>query len=416
MPYRESFTPAGGSVTYEHVFFLKAGETAVIDLPEDTVEYRIVECAVNPSVYDAVKANGTRLKGADTGDSARKDFAVSWDTVENRSTVDYDNHVAEGAMRTLSLTKKLYDVDGKTLLHCDDADPKLVDKTAFSFRLYLGNENADPQDLPLADMYTYYVRDAGGCYCKWDAVQERFVSLDKTEFSRLTAAEKESAQFTTSMNGSISKIPADYTVEVRDLIVGTQFKAEEREREIPKGYTLRLEDGYTRTDGGTEERNGTAPIADTIDVDESPAIEIRNQKGWGLTVEKVWTDQDFMEAHDSIYFAVYLRQSDESGETSYTLLDGSVRQMKTTETSLYYFFDNLQSGTPFEDYTVFEVTVLPAGEPLQVDKNGVVTGCDSSTVHRLDAGDKLALGGKPVGGSYTDSGYVYEVFYDTIPE
>ena len=57
--------------------------------------------------------------------------------------------------------------------------------------------------------------------------------------------------------------------------------------------------------------------------------------------------------------------------------------------------DNLQSGTPFENYTVFEVSVLPAaGQNLQVDRNGVVTGCDP---HRLEAGDKLVIGGKPVG-------------------
>ena len=356
----------------------------MIDLPDDTLDYYIVECGVNPSVYDTVTANGILLKGTKTGNSGRKDFAISPDTMEGRPTVDYDNHVGEGAMRTLSLTKQLYDVDGKTLLHYEDKEPAKVDETAFSFRLYLGNENSDPEELPLADMYSYYVLDANGCYSRWDAALERFISLEKTEFSRLTDAEKEAARFTTSMNGSISKIPADYTVEVRDLIVGTQFKVEERENEIPKGYTLRLEDGYTRTDGETEEKYGTSPIADTIGVDESPAIQVRNQKGWGLTVEKIWTDQDFMEVHDSIYFAVYVKDTQEDRKPGYSLLDGTVRQMKTTEASLYYFFDNLQSGIPFENYTVFEVTLLPAEvQTLHVDKNGIVSGYDASTVRRL---------------------------------
>ena len=72
--------------------------------------------------------------------------------------------------------------------------------------------------------------------------------------------------------------------------------------------------------------------------------------------------------------------------------------------------DNLQSGTPFENYTVFEVSVLPAaGQNLQVDRNGVVTGCDP---HRLEAGDKLVIGGKPVGDSPANTGYVYDVLYE----
>ena len=193
-------------------------------------------------------------------------------------------------------------------------------------------------------------------------------------------------------------IPADYTVEVRGLIAGTQWKAEEREDEIPKGYTLRLEDGYYRTDHGHQQNYGTVPPVGKLEVGETPEIEVRNQKGWGLTVEKTWTDKDFMELHDPVYFAVYVAdgEGDPYAEgTNYTLLDGSVRELKTTESSVYYFFDNLQSGIPFNRFVVFEVTLT--GD-YHADDKGRVTGYDS--VSQILNEGALRIGGTPLGGEY----------------
>ena len=107
------------------------------------------------------------------------------------------------------------------------------------------------------------------------------------------------------MYGTISMIPADHSVEVRDLIVGTQYRIEEKDSEIPKGYTRRLGDGYTRVDV-TPELCSEDPYTDTIQSGESPRVEVRNQKGWGLTIEKRWTDADFVPAHDPVYFGVYI--------------------------------------------------------------------------------------------------------------
>ena len=146
--YKDRFTPAGGTESYQNVFFLKSGEAAVINLPEDTVDYYIKECGIDPNVYDKVSANGTQLTGTPTGNGSRKDYAVEAATMLERQKVDFDNHVRPGAMRTLSITKKLYDSDGITLLHYPDDD------TMFTFRLYLGNESADPNSLPLAIIHT----------------------------------------------------------------------------------------------------------------------------------------------------------------------------------------------------------------------------------------------------------------------
>ena len=407
--YLPTFTPAGGTQAYEHVFFLKPGQSAVIDLPDDAIDYYIVECGVNPEVYDEVKANGEVLTGtASAGNPGREDYGVPPATMTDRSQVDYDNHVADGAIQPLSITKWLYDVNGVDRLHYPD------NSTLFSFRLYLGTENADPNSLPLANMYSYYVKDGNGNYCRWDAANQRFQSLGISDYASLSAymdsltpAQVSSIIFTTSMYGSISKIPADYTVEVRDLVVGTQWKVEERDYEIPKGYTLRLTDGYTRVDTDPDETTGTTPITGTIQVNEAPELQVRNQKGWGLTVEKIWTDVDFMVTHDTIYFAVYIKSGTDENPT-YTLLPGSVRQLLNGETEVYYFFDDLANDTPFENYYIFEVT--PEGGPLVADEKGYVTGYTSVTP--IAEGGTLTIGGQPFGGSYQADGFSYAVSYE----
>lgn len=123
-------------------------------------------------------------------------------------------------------------------------------------------------------------------------------------------------------------------MEVRDLIDGVHWKVEERDDEIPKGYTLRLSDGYTRTDIIPEEPHGTTPISDTIEGEVDPEVDVRNQKGWGLTVQKVWTDEDFID-HDPIYFAVYYEKEGQAPK----LIKGSVRSMMNGNKEIYYFFN-----------------------------------------------------------------------------
>ena len=208
-------------------------------------------------------------------------------------------------MRTLSIKKVLYDAEGHLL---SDQDAAAL-KTAFNYRLYLGNEFADQDSLEPADMYTYYVKGPGpnSEYCKWDKANQEFVPLHVTtfdEFKNLSEDDQRAGTFTTSIYGAISKIPAGYTVEVRDLIVGTKYKIEEPDREIPKGYTRCDGDGYVRTDTDPDyiyytdgegvygqhpypeegDAHTAEPISDTIaSKTETPQIEIRNQEGWGLT-------------------------------------------------------------------------------------------------------------------------------------
>ena len=436
VPYKSRFTAAEGDAPYEHVFFLKPGQTAVIELPEDALDYYIVECGINPAVYNKVLANGDELAGRNdtkpkgTTDqegeayaSGRKNFSTTIATSVDRPQVEYDNHVADDAMRTLTLSKRLFDSDGETELTPEE-DPSI-----FEFRLYLGNEYAHAGDVSGANTYPYYVKNKDGYYCRWNSSSKSFVALPYNDYNELqlylktlTDEQKESIEFFTSPNGSISKIPAQHTVEVHDLIVGTQWKVEERDGDIPKGYTQREEDGYVRTDLDPDEEYST-PVSGTMKAGDSPAVEIRNQKGWGLTVKKVWTDKDFMESHDPVYIAVYYRDDtkpnglgeianiyeqytiepeEEGDEPVIVPAQSTLRRLQSGQTQLYYFFDDLKDADkrshPFSDFVVREVTVAAKeGKVITYDEEGYVTNpIDDLVVTPVEDKGPITIRGKAV--------------------
>jgi LPXTG-motif cell wall-anchored protein len=326
-------------------------------------------------------------------------------------------------MRTLSFGKVLYDSEGNQITD----QQVLQSKSAFSFRLYLGNEFAEQENLLPADMYTYYVKGPDRSYCKWDRANGKFVSLGAgvdtfEEFKNLSEAEQRAGTFTTSMYGAITNIPAGYTVEVRDLIVGTKYKVEEPDRELPKGYTRRDSDGYVRTDlaegnvvyyteGGTYGRHPETgntvtaePISDTIaSKTESPKIEVRNQEGWGLTAQKEWTDKDFI-VHDPIYMAVYL---DNGHGQPGDLVEGSVRRLDTGGEEIYWFFPDLKiGGVPhsFSEFIVREVEL--EGTPSADPQTGAVTGYTGITIK--EKGQSISVRGRTASGSVRLENYTVD--------
>ena len=394
--YASSYTPAGGKQEYKDVFFLSPGQSAVIQLPENVTKYYIVECGVNPNIYDTVTANETVLTGEDSEDLNRKNYKIEEDSPESRQRVTYDNHVNPSALRTLTITKKLYAEDGTSLLNRD------ADRTTFNFRLYLAGEN---NEAALANMYPYQVKDAGGSYCRWDAAAENFASLGKNTWAQLSDDEKSAATFHTSPNGAISRIPADYSVEVRDLIVGAKFQVEERESEIPLGYQLRPSDGYTRVEGSYLTEEGESANTGIIRDNSDPAIEIHNQRGWGLSVDKLWTDADYAESHDPVYFAVYIRNNGADGEEKLTLLPDTIRQLSGKQSSVRWYFDSLEEGTSFDHYEIREVTISSESPEI---KEGVVK--SAGTVKPLDQGSSLSVGAVMKGEKETKD-YSYYVSY-----
>jgi len=417
VPYKESLTIDG--ITYEDVYMLKPGETAEIDFTaiEDQLKenqyivYKIVECGVNTDVYKSVEVNGEAVSGtAVTGHDNRKDFGIGVASTGARAKVTYSNEVRENALRTLTFSKKLFKEDGTTEIDPED------DSTRFEFRLYLGTEF--DQKPALARMHAYHVRDTKGKYCVWNETEKKFESTDMDEYDTMTAEEKESVTFHTSIYGTISKIPVGYTVEVRELLAGTKFGVQERPGDVPDGYSFQkylYSDDYPEVEpsvctaahlSNLPDEGGAKCVTDVTAAGKDPHVDICNLKGFGLRVNKKWSDQDYMSDRDATYFAVFTKTGD-----ALKLVDGTVRQMAydndaATQT-LYWYFQRLPiAGVAFDDYEIREVTLSEAHP--QVDSEGVVT--EYGTVTIVEDGATLKLNGTQKGES-RPSAFDYTVLY-----
>ena len=388
--YLPTYTPPQSNTSYNSVYMISPGMSAEINFPSDAIEYRIVEVGINHEVYDQVSVNGNAVTGTVIPGTNRASYDSGWHIVKEEPSMVYDNHVDEENLRTLTFTKKLWNEHGKApgneLTEQDDP-------TTFSFRLYLSNGVSDT--LTLANMADYRVKDGSGHYCKWNENTGRFASVGYSDWDDLTDSQKTQCTFQTSMNGAISQIPADYSVEVPNLPVGVKFRVDERDYEVPYGYRL-VE--FERDSGSYIAEQDQALNTGWIRENESPHMYIHNKRGFELEVNKVWSDADYIETYDPIYIAVYLNDQ--------TLLPDTVRQLAYPDTSYRYFFeDHLAAGATMDDYVVREVNVI---NPV-VDSEGKVTSYDS-IMKILDGGINL-IGAVP-NGETTPTFHVYDVTYE----
>jgi len=404
--YKQSLSVGGNS--YADVFILKPGEIADIAIPDDAISYRIVECGVNTDVYGSVTVNeDADLTQTDTSVSNRKDYALNYKTTRDRPRVTYVNTVKPKALRNLTIQKVLYKEDGETVIQDDD--------TQFSFRLYLASEFDGDLNDSAAYMHSYHVKDRNGNYCRWDVTDQCLVSLGKTDYSELSPAEKAQTTFHTSMNGSISRIPGGYTVEIREVLAGTRYRVEERPGEIPDGYSFQK---YEYNNSASEiDRSGVLGVVGTVVADVDPYVNICNLRGWGLRVNKVWSDADYMRSRAATYFAVYTND----GSENLTIVPSTaivkdengaattiVRQLPYGKTSIYWYFPSLPvSETALGNYVIREVTLT--GSYL-VDEAGNVTLGSDAAVTPVGAGEHLTFTGTQKGESEEGS-YEYTVIY-----
>ncbi len=374
------------------MFLLKAGQTASVELKQENTKYYVTECGMDAETYDVVTANDEKLTGSATDDSRRKDYSVDEASVAARKRVIYDNHVSEDAQDNLLITKKLWRDNNKTI-------PITDDDTGFRFRIYIGKKG---ENYTAYNTGKYYVKDPQGNYCIYQG--GKFVSTGKTNYSDLNTekeegswkSEQEQATFHTSPGGIADRIPAGYSIEIPGLMPGTAFFVEERENEIPAGYKLI---DYERADIPEGEQANKGVIGE-----EDENVIINNQHGYGLTAEKEWSDEAFMEYHNAIYFAVYKRDGEDL-----ELLRDTVRQLNRNETSLQWFFPMLETGKTLNDYEVYEVT-LDDGMYSVDETTGVVTLNDGYDPQRIDEGGTIEVGGKTNEHGYSEN-FTYTADY-----
>lgn len=406
---------------YRNIYFINPSKNAEIAFPDDTITYRIVECAVDSTVYGNVTINGEEVPSNRIeikGDL--RSYSSESGSAALRPNISFDNFVNDNVIKELYVTKKLLDEDNNEITD---------DPATFSFRLSLSSVDVPANQIPLANMYHYFVLDSDKKMCRYDSAQKTFAATELT-YSRdtVTALKNGSVQgysiddvqFTTSGFGSISGIPAGYTICVPGLPVGSIFKI----TEDPKtGYGLM---GYERVMGTKIlEDHSQVDIPSYMEYDhnplnigkviaeENPQMEVHNKKGYGLAVKKRWSDLALTTGHESIYVAVYIR---ENGQLR--LLDGTVKRIQSPSTSADYFWTTLepyQNGTErtsLDDYVVREVALSNPNPTVASD--GTVT--NYGTLTRLDDGDTINLtatrsAAATPSGESPDKNYDYIVSY-----
>ena len=386
--------------TFDNVYFISPAKNAEVSFPDKAIKYKIKECGVNPDIYNAVKINGEAVTSDTASDAVAyyetvgelKNYTSQVVTVEERPDIEFDNMLKPGRLRTLKITKELYDGSGHLLTNAQD-------DTRFNYRLYVGNGAGE---LELADRHKYYIADKDGYICKYVGSTDSFVPVvyngNQLKYADLATLDQSAAGydklidsilFTSSPYGSISNIPATYSVLIPNLPVGIKFMVEERASEIPSGYGLMpnnfLNDGLggyvcVRQTGTDDSGNEVAEDVTYILNDEniqnvgtvrssySPEMVIRNVRGYGLTVDKNWSDLPITTAHGDVYIAVYAKGN---------LLTDTIRKLESPNISTYYFFSQLQAGCTMDDYVVREVN-FTSTETVQYDSNNTVTNYDST--------------------------------------
>nr|WP_296691425.1 SpaA isopeptide-forming pilin-related protein [Ruminococcus sp.] len=273
--YAAEYKPPNVNKTYENVFFVMPGKPIEINFPDDAMHYKIIECAVNRDIYnvkseseytdDEGKTHGVEFHEEDVIASGNiKDLVMDDVEVGKLPAITLKNEITPNSIQALNITKKLYSskvkVKNNELHFSNPADETKEDKTTFNYRLYLSNGTGS--ELQLASLRAYNVLDPEYKVCKWNAAKQQFERYTSpaypngiTAFQVSSLDEEDRVKLTshTSPYGTISNIPAGYTVHVPGLLVGTKFMVIERDYEIPVGYKLLdyyCERGYAINDEG----------------------------------------------------------------------------------------------------------------------------------------------------------------------
>jgi len=415
--YVQKYRPPGFTEeqAYNNIYFINPKRNAEILFPDDAITYRIVECAVDSTVYENVLINGDTVPDERVEIRGNlKSYSSEVGSAENKPSISFDNCVKDDVIKELHILKELQDENG---------NPITDDPTTFSFRLHLSSVDVAADDIPSTNMYSYYVLSPAKKICRFDPAIRNFAetdlkytvaNMDEIKAGHVPGLTIEDITFKTSGFGAISNIPSGYEIVVPGLPVGSIFKVTE---DIKPGYGLY---GYEMIMGEKVDAEGhgysiasyryyegnPANVGKVIG-EENPHVKVINKKGYGLNVNKKWSDLSLTSYHEPVYTAVYV-----DGE----LLEDSVRQIASPSTSAYYFWTSLKPNadgterTSLDGYVVKEVVV--SGCPA-ISADGKVTGYDTVTpvAGKINLLATRTAEATPVGED-PDKNYDYVVSYE----
>lgn len=351
--YAADYKSPNADKTYENVFFVSPGKPIEIHFPDDAMKYSIIECAVNRDIYNVESESEYTDEDGEThkvhfdeneviASGNIKDLIMEAAEVKQLPTITLKNTIKPNSIQALNITKKLYSskikAEGNELFYSSPDDETREDKTTFNYRLYLSNGTGE--ELQLASLREYYVLDTKYRVCRWDASSQQFVlytsdtypkGITAYQVSSLEPDERVKVTSHTSPYGSISNIPAGYTINVPGLLVGTKFMVMERDYEIPVGYKLidyYCERGYEITDADGKFR---------------------------LYVNLEWNDDD--NADEQKLIALY--KSDNLLYGCAKLCDESASNNRTT-TFEFNYKESKSALSNADQYNAYEISVVKA--------------------------------------------------------
>lgn len=345
--YAPTATIAG--VTYQNVFYLRAGQKAEFVMPDQGKEweYYFVELGLLNDEYDYVKVNGDPIEGTNERtaldpetheEKQYSDFQSSTDTITNRKRVIYENHVNPDFLRSLVITKKLVRLDDE-----GNEIPVNDDNTGFEFQVYFLNENGEPAPYQKGD---YYVVDDDGYYYIYLNGQLVKAGRDKVVCS------------VSGNNGSIAGIPNGYSVVIEDLLPTTRFEVEEQSTKIPLGYQWLRYERVIETLNNAEEATYTfiddnKPNKGIIRENIDAHMNVVNKKGFGIKVDKIWADARYTVSHGDIYIALFDKNSG-------TYIENTLRKLVSPDTSVSYYFDKQEEAESCAAREVDPTSIQPS--------------------------------------------------------
>ena len=195
LTFRNGITFEGDKKTYNNVFCLKAGETALFNNLDANRKYYVQEIGVKSSEYDKVTINTTE-KTTEKGTAIESEKA----SVDERQMITFTNNCTVANSRELRITKRI-----KNNLSVGD------DK--FDFKILLSDQSGNNL-IPYANG-DYYLEDDDGNY------------YYNNENGLTSNGKNPKVCGKTSNEGIVTGVPDGYTVVVKQILSGTSFEVEE---------------------------------------------------------------------------------------------------------------------------------------------------------------------------------------------
>jgi len=196
-------------------FTLRAGEEAVFMMLDEEIRYSVKEVDINGNLIERVQINDQDVNVVD-GTASSGDARV-----RDRSQVNFKNWPYT---QNLLITKHIT---------ADSLEDWQSDNPTFEFRVYLETtvtENgASVRKLVPYSQGPYYLY-------KMINGEKHYFTLTGTNNAPVDKGTTPVVCGQAGRSGSISSIPPEYTIEIPNLIVGTNFYVEERRDNIPAPY------------------------------------------------------------------------------------------------------------------------------------------------------------------------------------